>query len=51
MCIRIHIFNLKKNKTTRRHKAKKTKEKKRIFVENLMGYNHIHARLHCELLT
>ena len=51
-CVSEYIFLIsKKHKTTRRHKAKKTKEKKRIFVENLMGCNHIYASLHCELLT
>ena len=39
MCIRIYIFNLKKNKKTK--KAKETKEEKRISAENLTGYNDI----------
>ena len=39
-CIRIYIFNFIKAKT-RRQKSKETKDKKRVSVENLMGYNDI----------
>ena len=39
MCIRICIFNLKK--PPKHAKAKETKDEKRIFVENLTGYDDI----------
>ena len=42
MCIRIYIFNLKKNKNNNNNKTKKekqTKKEKRISVENLTGYD------------
>ena len=42
MCIKIYIFNFKKNtKKTRRQKAKEIKDEKRISVENLTGYDDI----------
>ena len=45
MCIGIYIFNLKtkakKAKKIRRQKAKETKGKKKISVENLTGYYNI----------
>ena len=43
MCIRIHIFNIKKTKPkiTRRQEANETNEEKRISVENLTGYDHV----------
>ena len=45
MCIRIYIFNLKKQpKVTGIQKAKETKEEKRISVENLTGYDYIVCR-------
>ena len=44
MCIRIYIFNFKNKKKTKitwRQKAKETKERKRISVENLTGYDDV----------
>ena len=40
MCIRIYIFNFKKEKQDKKE-AKDTKEEKRIPVENLTGYDDI----------
>ena len=44
MRIRIYVFNLKTNEkkiVTRRQKAKRSKDKKGISVENLTGYDDI----------
>ena len=43
MCIRIYIFDLKKNKKKSKQNkmTKKAKEKKRISEENLAGYDGI----------
>ena len=44
MRIRIYVFNLKTNEkkiVTRRQKAKRSKDKKGISVENLTGYDGI----------
>ena len=42
MCIRIY-FNQQNPQKTKRHKAKETKEEKRISVENITGYNDINC--------
>ena len=41
MCIRIYIFNFKNPKTTRRQRAKETKEEKVISAVNLTGHDDI----------
>ena len=51
MCIKIYIFNLKKQHKNNKTKTKETKEEKRISEEYLMGYDDIVCDLLYVLLT